>query len=231
MSSSVHLPSRGSLCVVAAHPDDAELAAFGTIARLSAQGSRCDVIVATSGERGVALSESAHIQAQERATVRRAECSAALASAGASVTFLRHDDGFVACNQSLISDIERTLRDLMPSTVVLHSADCRADHQDHSSVGRAALNAAARVRSVTSIWEMEPLCALKDPWKPNLFVDVTAEFERKMHALAEHRTQSGREYLSREWHEHRGRQNAVLAGMSLTDERIFEAFSVVRHSY
>jgi len=74
-----------------AHPDDETLATGALIARLVADGVRCDLLTATRGEQGEVVpgSSSASQGSAELESVRRAELAAAVAALGlTSQTFL-----------------------------------------------------------------------------------------------------------------------------------------------
>ncbi|WP_186131934.1 PIG-L deacetylase family protein [Burkholderia gladioli] len=221
------------VCVVAAHPDDVEIAAFGTLARLIDGGAYCHVIVATDGRRGYSVDEGNKDKLNViRGAHRKAEAVDAMETLGIGATFLDFDDGFLKVDQYLISKIEIAIKELSPTLIITHSASCATDHQDHLAVGQATLNAASRAISVNAVWEMEPLKSDKAGWRPNLFVDITEEFDRKMGALLKHQTQIGREYLNRPWQEHRARQNSLLAGVDcFSRNKLYESFFISRQTY
>jgi LmbE family N-acetylglucosaminyl deacetylase len=219
-------------CIVVAHPDDAEIGAFGTLLRLSQAGTRCHVAVVTHGRRGAAVDETSNDTLKLIASERRElEVIAALSGTDIEVSFLGMEDGFLRVDQALISAIEKTLKRLRPSLVISHSATCPTDHQDHNAVGQAVLNAASRVESIEAVWEMEPIKSDNSNWRPNLFIDITDKFLDKLTALEKHQTQVGREYLGRDWQTHRARQNALIAGCGkFSKERLYEGFFICRQS-
>lgn len=109
----------GPVLCVAAHPEDIEIHAGGTVARLVQAGVEVSYVLCTSGNRGTA--DPAMTMAEIGAR-REAEQRQAVAILGIDdITFLRHDDGdlqYVA--RDLRVEIVRLIRQKRPRTIITH---------------------------------------------------------------------------------------------------------------
>lgn len=234
---------RKKLMVVMAHPDDAELLSFGTIMYFKNLNYEISVVTVSNGSRGVA----AEIQVQQLERVesgsrfsfgqssinqvfqgyRHNESRAAFAENGAQLHFLGLDDGMIASNIDLISSIEELLLNDAPDLVITHSGTpCPVEHQDHTAVGYATLNAASRVNSIKTVLQAQPLMSGLMPFVPNYFVDITPHFNEKMTAIGKHQSQSAHHpYMTEEFQRGRAQANAFAAGRQrFSDHALYEAF-------
>ncbi len=195
----------GPVLVIVAHPDDIEAHCAGTVARLVQEGTPVSYVLATSGNRGTS---DPQMTADTLAALREAEQRAAAEIVGVSdVTFLRYDDGDIPFHvPRLRADLTRLIRQHRPRTVITHdpypgngSLDSCAIYPDHTTLGLAAFQA-AYLRAPSPVCESEHLDAglplhkvegllLIMSGAPDVFVDITATFERRMRALRQHVTQ------------------------------------------
>jgi bacillithiol biosynthesis deacetylase BshB1 len=168
---------------IAAHPDDAELGAGGTLQLLKAQGARVGVLDLTDGEP----------TPQGTPEIRRAETKAATGVLGLD---WRGNLGLV--NRSLTADLESRrrlaglLRQLRPRFLATHYWEDA--HPDH--VAASALVDAARFWAKLTKTDLpgEPhfpqrifyffSVHLRLHVRPSFVLDVTSHFEDKMRALA-----------------------------------------------
>ena len=126
---------------VAPHPDDAEVGAGATMAKLAEKGKRITLIIATDGRYG---SESAEYDRDALAAKRREEQEASARLLGIQETvFLPFADGGLYDERDLVRALVKEFARLKPQAIfcpdpLLHT-EC---HADHLKVGRAALNAA-----------------------------------------------------------------------------------------
>ena len=103
-----------------AHPDDVELSAGGTLAKLAAQGKRCAIVDLTRGELG---------------TRGSAELRATEASNAAKILGLVHRenlglaDGFFEVNEEALMLVVSAIRRLRPAIVLANALEDR--HPDH----------------------------------------------------------------------------------------------------
>jgi LmbE family N-acetylglucosaminyl deacetylase len=188
--------------VICAHPDDVDFGCAGTVAALTAAGVSVSYCLVTSGEAGGSDRGQSR---EEMAAIRRDEQRAAAARVGVSdLTFLGYPDGRLAATFELRRDLSRVIRSKRPSLAIVPSPTRRFDaiyasHPDHLAAGEAAMAAVypdarnpfahpelleegLEPHTVGQLWIM----AAPDG---NLAVDVTDTFERKLAALACHRSQ------------------------------------------
>jgi len=128
--------------VVAAHPDDAETGAGGTVAKLVLQGARAAYVIVTSGTMG---SSDRTMIPDRLARIREAEQRNAARTLGVEhVEFLGYGDGEVADTRDLRRDITRQIRKWRPDLVIAqnpHRTDnLFASHRDHRVTGGVVLD-------------------------------------------------------------------------------------------
>lgn len=129
---------------VFAHPDDAELACAGTLAKWSRAGAEVHVVSVCRGEKGSAT----RIDPAVLAATRAAESEAAASILGlASWSTLGFDDGEVNDDVSLRGALVALIRHIRPTVVVggdptsVFFGSGYVNHRDHRIVGWAVLNA------------------------------------------------------------------------------------------
>lgn len=131
---------------VAAHPDDLDVGAGGTLAHFASQGSEIYYLILTDGSKG---SADQSISSAALTSTRRAEQQAALdAIGGKSVTFLDYPDGELEITQALKRDIVKAIRVVKPDlvvtmdpTVIYSTKLGMINHPDHRAAGQATLDA------------------------------------------------------------------------------------------
>ncbi len=188
--------------VVAAHPDDVDFGAGGTVAAWTKAGIEVAYCVVTDGEAG---GDDPSVTRAEMAATRRDEQRAAAAEVGAcEVTFLGYPDGRVEAGMGLRRDLTRVVRAFRPQVVIAPSPErwwerIYASHPDHLAVGEAAtctvypdarnpfahpelLDEGLEPHTVGELWLMASPEA-------DVAVDITATFDRKIAALLLHRSQ------------------------------------------
>ena len=195
-----------SALVVAAHPDDVDFGAAGTVASWTAAGIAVTYCICTSGE----ASGDVDRDAAEMVRTREAEQRAAAAQVGVSdVVFLRHPDGALTASLELRRDITRVIRQVRPDRVLAWSPEINWEriataHPDHRASGEAAFAAvfpdsrnphAHRTLlddeglepwTVGELWVTDAPAPLR-----NHVVDVTDTFDKKLAALRSHASQVG----------------------------------------
>jgi LmbE family N-acetylglucosaminyl deacetylase len=194
-------PVRRAL-VIAAHPDDVDFGAAGTIATWTDAGIEVAYCVVTDGDAG---GFDPSVPRDQIAGIRQAEQRAAAKVVGVEdVDFLGHPDGRVEATLDLRRDLARVIRQRRPDRVLCPSPErilkrLGPSHPDHLAVGAAALAAVypdarnpfafpelgaegLEAHVVREIWLMAHPAA--DHW-----VDVTPVFDRKLEALLCHVSQ------------------------------------------
>jgi len=128
--------------VVAAHPDDADIGAGGTVANLVRQGAKITYVIVTSGTMG---SSDRTMTPDRLAGIREAEQrNAALTLGVGHVEFLGYDDGEVEDTRNLRRDITRQIRKWRPDLVIAQNPqrtyNLFASHRDHRVTGGVVLD-------------------------------------------------------------------------------------------
>lgn len=179
---------RKKLCVIVAHPDDAELICYGTIQKYLRDGWLCRILVVTSGSKGASNN-------------RKKENQEAFENSQVDIRYLSFEDGIVEMNYDLLATIREELNCFMPNIVITHYPDTTGvEHQDHVAIGKAVINNIARISfSIEKLLLAEPLFSEKTCFEANYFIDVSEWFEDKMQALLKHRSQNGKFYMSRSY--------------------------------
>jgi LmbE family N-acetylglucosaminyl deacetylase len=185
---------------VVAHPDDAEFASAGTIARLTALGKRVIIVQVTSGDKGTPDSS---VPAEQLASGREIEEQNAARVLGVEeVVFLRCTDGELMPDLSLREKIVRQIRRFKPDVVVSHDPyRPYALHPDHRACGFAAIDSVYPTARDPHYFP-EHLAEGLEPHKtaeiwffnaehPDLIVDITDTFDTKIASLKEHASQVG----------------------------------------
>lgn len=193
----------GPALAVFAHPDDAEIAAGGVLARWAHAGREVHLLILTNGDRG---SGDPTRDRAELAETRRLETDAAAAVMElASVQILSTPDGELQNRPEVREAVVRRIREVRAETLL--SCDPTAvffenryyNHSDHRTAGMIALDAAfpgsgnphffpehlgegLEVQDVNDVW-------LGWSNEPNHFEDVSDTFGVKIDALAEHASQ------------------------------------------
>ena len=194
---------RGPVLAIFGHPDDAEIAAGGTLARWAKEGRDVHLLVLTNGDRG---SQDASMDRAELARIRGVETEAAGRVLGlASVRVLDNHDGDLANTRDVRREVVRAVRRVRP-TVVL-SCDPTAwffgnryfNHSDHRTAGQIALDSvfpgagnphffAEDLTDGVEVWSV-PHVWLGWTNEPNRHQDVTGYMETKLEALGAHESQ------------------------------------------
>lgn len=126
--------------IIAAHPDDPEFGAAGTVAKWTRDGKSVAYVICTDGEKGTS---DRTLDPQELAKIRRDEQRAAAAVLGVrDVVFLHYPDQGLEETAAFRKDIVRWIRRFRP-TVVLSSDPYRRYlwHRDHRIVGQVVMDA------------------------------------------------------------------------------------------
>ena len=197
------LPTPDRVLVVAAHPDDIEFGASGTVARWVSEGATVRYLLVTRGDKG---SDDADVDVGELTQTRMAEQRAAAAELGvAGVDFLGEPDGQVEPSLALRERITYAIRSFRPEIVMTHDPTVLfvnnewVNHPDHRAVGQAAvdavfptardpLNFREHLDGGLEAWKVAELY-LWSTNEANQLVDIGGTIERKVASLAHHASQ------------------------------------------
>ncbi|MEM1689374.1 MAG: PIG-L deacetylase family protein [Candidatus Hadarchaeales archaeon] len=162
-----------SVLVIGAHPDDPELIAGGTIAKLSKLGTEVTTGILSNGELG------------GRPGQRRREVERAAKILGIrKVLFGGLPDGKIQHDVDTVHLIEEWLRKVEPDIVVTHLP--WDSHQDHKATGHSTISAARRHNRI--LFGETPSSIIK-PSIGCIYVDISQELRLKLRALKIHRSQ------------------------------------------
>lgn len=223
---------------VAAHPDDIDFGAAGTIAAFTEAGVEVAYCIVTDGAAG---GDDRSVTRAEMAASRRVEQRAAAAAVGVeTVEYLGYPDGALAATLELRRDIARVIRRFQPERVLAPSPErwwdrIFASHPDHLAAGEAAVCAVypdARnpfahpglLDEGLEPHEVGELWLMASP-ETTVAVDITATFPRKVAALRCHESQIGDGAWIDERMRAQDRGTAAQAG--LPDGALAETFRTV----
>lgn len=196
---------RKRILVVLAHPDDPEFFCGASIARWTAAGHEVHYCLLTRGDRGI----FDHITAEEIRRIRMDEEQEAAKVLGvSSVCFLAYPDGYLLPSLEARKDVVRVIRQVRPDVIVTSDPTNyfpRANyinHPDHRLAGEIVLGAvfpaAGNPLFFTELVDEEGLqpAEVKEIWvtlthQPNVLLDVTEYWEKRLEALNKHKSQVG----------------------------------------
>ena len=166
------------ILAVGAHPDDVEIGCGGTLIRYTEKEHEVYILVLTKGG------------ASGDPQIRVNECKMAARIIGAEIFFGNLRDTHITEGIDTIMEIENLINELKPDIIFSHSY--RDSHQDHRNVGFATLSAARRSNKVLLY---ESPAALRD-FCPQVFVDVSSVFEKKLMALRAFYSQNSKSFFN-----------------------------------
>lgn len=186
------------ILVIAAHPDDAEFGAAGTVAKWIREGRPAAYLICTSGEKGTT---DPTLTPEMLSGIREEEQRAAAQTLGVqSVTFLREPDQGLEDTAEFRKLIVRMIRAFRPAIVMTSDPYRRYIwHRDHRIIGQVVLDAVfpfARDRLAYADLLAEGLTPHKVRelyfWGTediNFRCDITQTFDLKIAALRCHASQ------------------------------------------
>ncbi|GAA1530210.1 PIG-L deacetylase family protein [Kribbella lupini] len=185
--------------VIAAHPDDIDFAAAGTVATWTKAGIEVHYCLVTDGQAGGFEPDR---NRAEMPAVRRAEQTAAAAHVGVDqLHFLGYADGEVEPTLALVRDIVRVTRQVRPQRLVSSSPERNwsklpVSHPDHLATGEATVraffpaigNPYAFPELDEPAWDVDELWMMEHP-ETNHHVDITDVMDQKLAAIESHHSQ------------------------------------------
>jgi LmbE family N-acetylglucosaminyl deacetylase len=202
-------PGERRALVIAAHPDDADFGAAGTVSLWVREGWQFYYLVCTNGSKG---SEDESMTPEMLVKLRREEQREAARHLGVKeVFFLDHEDGELGPHRAFLGEVVRFIREVRPYAVFTHDPesiiirDSFINHSDHRATGITACDAvypAARDRlnfpeqiaeglqphkvNEMYIWGSE---------RANFEIDITDVIDSKVEALLLHKSQFEEEFI------------------------------------
>ncbi len=187
----------------AAHPDDIDFGAAGTVAAWTAAGVQVSYCIMTDGDAG----GFDPAQREEIVRLRVAEQQRAAALVGVTdIHYLHQRDGYLEPSHEVMREVVRLIRQLRPDVVVSMHPErnwnrIQKSHPDHLAVGEAVTRAVyPALENPFAYPELAEsgLEAYKLPWlwlfagpeeRENHFVDVTEHVDSKLAAIHIHVSQ------------------------------------------
>jgi LmbE family N-acetylglucosaminyl deacetylase len=184
---------------VYAHPDDADVACGGTLARWAAAGSAVHLVICTDGGKGTF---DPKVQSKKLVATRAAELEAASAVIGlAGVANLGYPDGELLDSEAFQRVLVEWVRRLRPQVVCGHDPTAvffgreYFNHRDHRIAGTVLLDAVAPAAALPLYFpdagpaHQVTTVLLSGTLEPDEWVDVSETIDRKAAAVECHRTQ------------------------------------------
>ena len=169
------------ILVLSAHPDDETFGMGGTIRKYSDLGAEIEIFVVTDGA-------SAQYSDKKMIEVRKESCLQAGKKLGVkNCTFLNFPDGKLDTIPTLdvTKKIEEKISSMKPQ--IIFTTPDNDGHQDHKKVHDCTLIAARpKAFKVEKIIQYELLSTNKTNFNPNIFLDISNEFESKISAIKEY---------------------------------------------
>jgi LmbE family N-acetylglucosaminyl deacetylase len=192
-----------TILAILAHPDDPEFFCGATIARWARLGHTVHYCLLTRGDKGV---RERATDPHELARTREGEQRAAANTLGVrDIQFLDFLDGYLVPDLNARRAVTRAIRQFRPDVIVTSDptyifGENTINHPDHRAAGQivvdAVFPAAGNPLYFPELLQEEGLQPhpIKEVWlavtgNPNIVIDVTDYWERKIEALHCHETQ------------------------------------------
>ena len=182
------------ILAIGCHPDDLEIACYGTLAKYVKLGHEVSVCHVANGNQG-----HVEIMPEELRAMRFQEAENAAKVIGAAHYSVDANDLYVTAeDDGLISRLAEIIRKSQPELIITHSdQDYMNDHmQTYYAALRASFAASLPHFSLSATMPTNPVCPLyhMDPvagtgFIPTEYVDVSDTIELKLEALACHKSQ------------------------------------------
>jgi len=189
----------GIVVAVYAHPDDADVACGGTLARWAKAGAAVHLVVCTDGGKGTT---DPAVEPSRLAAERAGELESSSALIGlTSVDNLGFPDGELSDSDGLRRTLVARVRALRPEVVCGHDPTAvffgqdYFNHRDHRIAGAALLDAVAPAAALPHYFpdagpsHQVSVVLLSATLEPDEWVDVSGTIETKASAVECHRTQ------------------------------------------
>jgi LmbE family N-acetylglucosaminyl deacetylase len=189
---------------IAAHPDDLDFGAAGTMAKFARSGASVNYLIITDGSKG---SSDPDITSPELVKIREQEQRDAVKVIGGDkVFFLGYPDGELEISMQLKREVVKIIRTVKPDVVVsmdpsvLYAADRgMINHPDHRAAGQVALDCVFPLaRDHLTFPELfaegyephiTPHILLSNFEKSNYIVDISDTLDTKIAAIKAHVSQ------------------------------------------
>ena len=176
-----------------AHQDDETIGCGGTLSKFSSLGYETTVVFVTDGSTGVDQSTRfSNDIVKNRSSEAKIACSI--------LGINNVEELGLACqqvenNQDNFHKFIKIIRRIKPDIIITHSPNDK--HRDHKAVAEIVIEASWKAHEdihselgkkhrISSLWG----CEITDLIKPDIYVDITDSFDKKMSALESYNTQT-----------------------------------------
>jgi len=178
-----------NILAVIAHPDDLELMAGGTIIKWKYEGKNIHVLTLTDGAwkspQNTFIRSASEVKNEEKAVAE---------FVGYTYENLNCKTLKLSFSDDLVVEILKRIEENQVDTLIIPNINDL--HHDHEVTARVAISASRRVPNI--------LCGqinyyLREFFKPNVFIDISKTWEKKIEALKLYKGQWAR--VGHEWFE------------------------------
>lgn len=183
-----------NILAVGAHPDDLEIACYGTLIKYINSGNNVFVCHVSNGNLG-----HVEIMPDELGVIRTKEAEKAAGLIGAKHYSLDVDDQYVdSSNDEQVLKLSRVIREVQPDLIITHYfQDYHRDHMEtYRLVFRATCCASLAHYDSDYNQKIAPICPLylmdtlaNAGFEPTEYVDISDTIDLKLKALAAHESQ------------------------------------------
>ncbi len=216
------------LIFVAAHPDDLETIAGGTIYQLTQRGVEVIEVLCTDGNIGT--HEVERFSRKSLSRTRRREARAAAKFLGIQeVVFLGYDDGELVPSLEVRAALAKQYRTYQPDTLMTFDPNTEG-HPDHRAAGRAATD--ALIPASMPLYHRKQLrngtlpSTIKHTFvfggRPRehepIYVDISGLWDLRIQAMKMHECQFGRPDFKFDWLERWMSRQGEAAGVKYAEQ-------------
>ncbi len=160
-----------NILAIGAHPDDIEFGCGGTLLKYSENGHKVYMLVLSKGDKG-GDPEVRQKEQEDSASILNVE----------KLYFGDYVDTEIVQSQKLITEIEIFLKEVKPGFIFVQYFD--DTHQDHRNLSESTISATRYIQNV--LFYEGPTT---QNFTPNVFVDITKGFDKKLECLNAHASQ------------------------------------------
>ena len=176
----IEKPEGSKVLVLSPHPDDDIFGCGGTLYKHSSYCDELTTVYMTDGRKGCPSSMSEEDTVRER---RKEAKEAAKIIGIQNITFLNNKDKELRLSRKSLSEMIDILKKITPDIVYLPFLT--DNHPDHFETNKIFISACKKLKTEYTVCAYE----VHTPLIPTHIVDISSQFEKKIHALRQHKTQ------------------------------------------
>ena len=171
------------IIAIGAHPDDIELACGGTLAKAVENGHDVYMVVVT----GVASKDHNGNIIRDDNEAKDEQMQACRILGVSNIEFLEFEDMQVPYSVELITKLDKIINDINPDIIFTHFTF--DTHQDHINTSKATISAARKQNTIFLYEPITPSGRGHIPFRPQVYVDITSDIDKKINSLKAHQSQ------------------------------------------